>query len=87
MLSLVVAQVVIFAVKKLEAINVEMKKWGTLIVLVLSGGASVLSSVVGGMNLSEAMLIFFFTGAPKIINDLVSETGILSKKAEKPNAP
>ena len=72
--ALVIIQTIIFVLKQLkDKFGAVMKKWGTLIVLVLSGAAALLASVVGGLSWPMSVMVFLGTVAPKLIVDIMNE--------------
>lgn len=77
-MALAASQLLIVLIKLIPATKGRMKDYGTVIVLVLSAGAGVLAMVVGGASVADSLLVFFVTGAPKLLNDLLHEIGVLT---------
>ena len=75
--SLVVSQVLIFVVKSFGPTSGVMNAWGSMIVTVLSAVAGLLASLVGGLPLTQALLVVLATGLPKLLNDMKAEWATL----------
>ena len=80
--SVGVLQVIIYIMKKGAESSIWVKKYGKVIVLVLSAAMSVMTSIVGGVNIVEALVVFALTAGTSFIHDLMTEVGILTHKEE-----
>jgi hypothetical protein len=79
-ISVAVIQVVIFLSKRLEVFSSTIKKYGKVVVLVLSSVLTVLLSLVSGLSAGEALLVFAGSNGTAFINDLLHEIGVLKHK-------
>lgn len=86
-LALAASQLLIFVMKKLEKTYAIVKKYGAYVILGLSAVAGLLSLVVGGMRWPEAIIVFLGTVAPKLLNDLLSEAGVLPHRLNPDATP
>jgi ABC-type glucose/galactose transport system permease subunit len=75
-LALVVSQLLVFAMKRIEQVQPQFKKYGTTIILGLSAVTAFLGFLVGGHSVPETVLLFLGTAAPKLLADVMTELGV-----------
>ena len=79
-ISVGVIQLLVFIGKKLNDVSPVIKRYGKIIVLVLSAVLAVLSSVAGGLVWYEALVVFAGSAGTAFVHDLIGEIGVLTKK-------
>lgn len=70
-------QLIIFSLKRVPATQWVVKEYGGLIVVTLSGVASLLLLITGGATLPEALLVFGAAAGTKYVHDILHEIKLL----------
>lgn len=78
--SLALIQLAVKLVKVSAGFSSVMKKYGKLVIMILSAVGAVLAMVVGGVSWMDAGVMFLVNNMASFVHDLMTEVGMLKTK-------
>lgn len=73
---IMVLQIAIIVGKQLHSVHPVIKKYGKVVVTVLSATMAILSSIAVGLSWMEAVVLFMGTAGTSFVHDLFKEIGL-----------
>lgn len=81
--AVVLIQILMFIIKRLKSTKWVVKRHGTAIVLSLSAVASVLTLVVQGSGVLNAVVVFVVSSGSKFVHDLLHVLNVIEHREDK----